>query len=880
LEILELIGRGGMGVVYKARQKRLDRLVALKILSPKIGQDPAFAARFQREARAMAMLSHPNIVAVYDFGQTASPTGKQATDEGLRESATPSGGSKDEDNCSEAGLYYFLMEFVDGVNVRQLLDSGRLAPEEALAIVPQICEALQYAHDHGVVHRDIKPENVLLDKEGRVKIADFGIAKLVARDAKDLTLTGAGQIVGTPQYMAPEQIEHPLQVDHRADIYSLGVVFYQMLTGELPIGRFVPPSKKVHIDVRLDEVVLRALEKEPEQRYQQASEIKTRVETIVTTASAEESNPARAQHSANAAQLQVNSPALGLVVTSVLNWSAIFVLVLAVLPVAAQKGVSPDLFLLVAAILAFGSAFILLGALKMQRLESLALARLAAVAAMLIGPGYIIGWPVGIWSLVVLSRPEVVAAFRENERLPQKGARRWVKKALWSVVVIVVIAVVIRTFALENFRVTSDAVAPDVPQGSYAVVFKLVQRYYPGDIAAYRANGLNELGRVIEEGPRGGQLLVQRRRESPREIPAADLIGKVILNTRAERGAAKPADTRELKDIRPLDVLQIRAINVFPGQPIDGYYCVELNGNVALGPLYGRANIGGQTMEQAEATIVQKLKETCQDPAVQVSLAIRPTKWRRAVFRKLPFAITPYDVLMVRVANALPDQPIDNYYVVEAGGTIALGPAYGRVRVAGLSLEEAEEAIKTGLAALISEPHVIVTLQIACQSSDTSDVQWQEVAMPTAPSAIQRGELLFINVSGTLPTEPIEGIYVVEPTGTISLGLTYGRAKVEGLMLEGAEKAISEKLHAFLRDPQVSVTLAGWTNPCDPGIVPGPQAATQPPSSISPSRKVWLQPKPRDAGSMAKPEENATKPQPAPSHDSAKASVKARSPVK
>ncbi len=254
LEILELVGRGGMGVVYKARQKRLDRLVALKILAPKIGQDPAFAERFAREARAMAMLSHPHIVAVHDFGQTD-------------------------------GLYYFLMEFVDGVNLRRLLDAGKLAPEEALAIVPQICEALQYAHDHGVVHRDIKPENVLLDKEGRVKIADFGIAKLVGKEAKDLTLTGEGQIMGTLQYMAPEQIEHPLQVDHRADIYSLGVVFYQMLTGELPIGRFAPPSRKVQIDVRLDEVVLRALEKEPERRYQQASEIKTRMETIVGTPS-------------------------------------------------------------------------------------------------------------------------------------------------------------------------------------------------------------------------------------------------------------------------------------------------------------------------------------------------------------------------------------------------------------------------------------------------------------------------------------------------------------------------------------------------------------------------------------------------------------------
>lgn len=252
LEILEFVGRGGMGVVYKARQKSLDRFVALKILAPKVGQAPAFSERFAREARAMAMLSHPNVVAVYDFGQTD-------------------------------GLYYFLMEYVDGINLHRLLETGKLAPEQALAIVPQICEALQYAHDHGVVHRDIKPGNLLLDREGRVKIADFGLAKLVGREARGLTLTGSGHVMGTPQYMAPEQIERPLQVDHRADIYSLGVVFYQMLTGELPLGRFAPPSRKVHIDVRLDEVVLRALEKEPERRYQQASEIKSQVESIVQT---------------------------------------------------------------------------------------------------------------------------------------------------------------------------------------------------------------------------------------------------------------------------------------------------------------------------------------------------------------------------------------------------------------------------------------------------------------------------------------------------------------------------------------------------------------------------------------------------------------------
>jgi len=251
-----------MGVVYKARQKQLDRFVALKILPPEVGQDSqdsAFAERFTREARALANLNHPGIVTLYEFSQAD-------------------------------GQFYFLMEFVDGVNLRQLLETGRLSPREALAIVPQICDALQYAHDQGIVHRDIKPENILLDRQGRVKVADFGLAKLVATGGElssadgtatsSVMLTEAGKVMGTPQYMAPEQVETPATVDHRADIYSLGVVFYQMLTGELPGKHIEPPSRKLQLDVRLDEVVLRALEKNPEQRYQHVSQVKSAVETI------------------------------------------------------------------------------------------------------------------------------------------------------------------------------------------------------------------------------------------------------------------------------------------------------------------------------------------------------------------------------------------------------------------------------------------------------------------------------------------------------------------------------------------------------------------------------------------------------------------------
>jgi tRNA A-37 threonylcarbamoyl transferase component Bud32 len=251
LEIVEVIGHGGMGVVYKARQPRLDRFVALKILPQSLAADAAFAERFHREARVLARLNHPNIVTVHDFGQSG-------------------------------GFFYLLMEFVDGVNLRQAMQAGRFSPQQALFLVPKICEALQFAHEEGILHRDIKPENILLDGRGRVKIADFGIAKLVGEAKENITLTASGLAVGTPHYMAPEQLEHPQDVDQRADIYSLGVVFYEMLTGELPIGRFAPPSQKSPVDPRVDEIVLHALEKEREKRYRSAGEVKTSVENITS----------------------------------------------------------------------------------------------------------------------------------------------------------------------------------------------------------------------------------------------------------------------------------------------------------------------------------------------------------------------------------------------------------------------------------------------------------------------------------------------------------------------------------------------------------------------------------------------------------------------
>ena len=236
-----------MGVVYKARQKSLNRVVALKLLAPERVTDSKFAQRFVQEAQVLATLSHPNIVTVHEFGQTN-------------------------------GLYFLIMEFIDGVTLRQAMKAGRFTPEQALSIVPPVCEALQYAHEHGVVHRDIKPENLLIDKHGRVKIADFGIAKMLNSDGPESWFAEA-EMAWTPQYMAPEQKERGV-ADSRADIYSLGVVLYELLTGELPADQLKQPLEEIQIDAPLHEIVRRALNSNPEMRYQTAADMRDHLETL------------------------------------------------------------------------------------------------------------------------------------------------------------------------------------------------------------------------------------------------------------------------------------------------------------------------------------------------------------------------------------------------------------------------------------------------------------------------------------------------------------------------------------------------------------------------------------------------------------------------
>jgi predicted Ser/Thr protein kinase len=244
------IGRGGMGTVYLARQLSLGRPVAIKVLPLDLAREEQFLERFHREADALSRLSHPNIVAVFDRGEIDSQP-------------------------------YLVMEFVEGASLRDAMRSGPLPVAEAFRVLSAVLTALDHAHEKGIVHRDIKPENILLSKDGVVKVADFGLSRLLGPD--DTTrLTRTQLVLGTYEYMAPEQREHAREADPRSDLYAAGVVLYEMLAGELPIGRFALPSRlrPRECDARVDAVIEKSLEKDPSARFQGAKEMGDAIDAI------------------------------------------------------------------------------------------------------------------------------------------------------------------------------------------------------------------------------------------------------------------------------------------------------------------------------------------------------------------------------------------------------------------------------------------------------------------------------------------------------------------------------------------------------------------------------------------------------------------------
>jgi serine/threonine-protein kinase len=260
-EIGEILGFGGMSEVHLARDVRLHRDVAVKVLRADLARDPSFYLRFRREAQNAAALNHPSIVAVYDTGEAETPTGP---------------------------LPYIVMEYVEGVTLRDIVHTdGPMPPRRAIEIIADACQALNFSHQNGIIHRDVKPANIMISSTNAVKVMDFGIARAIADSGNSVTQTAA--VIGTAQYLSPEQARGD-PVDARSDVYSLGCVLYEILTGEPPFTGDspvavayqhvredpVPPSKRHEgISADLDAVVLKALAKNPENRYQTAAEMRT-----------------------------------------------------------------------------------------------------------------------------------------------------------------------------------------------------------------------------------------------------------------------------------------------------------------------------------------------------------------------------------------------------------------------------------------------------------------------------------------------------------------------------------------------------------------------------------------------------------------------------
>jgi serine/threonine protein kinase/formylglycine-generating enzyme required for sulfatase activity len=422
-EVHEVLGRGAFGIVVRAFDDKLHRMVAIKLMNPELAATSPPRKRFLREARSAAAVKHENIVSIYAVEEQPIP--------------------------------YLVMEYVPGMTLQQWLDQhGPLDVSEVLRIGQQIAHGLSAAHAQGLIHRDIKPANILLENgiESKVKISDFGLA----RAADDASLTQSGLIAGTPMYMAPEQARGE-SLDARADLFSLGSVLYVMTSGRPP---FRAPStlavlKRVCEDTPrsigeimpgtpdwLSAIIARLHAKDPADRFQTAKEVADllgehlahlREPSTVPTPKLV-TIPRPLSLGDRSALDQLRGPGRGLIATAIVNWVTLVVLLLFGVYVLAQR--QPTVFTLALAlvivvpVLSLATAVILAGGLKLQRAESYWFCVFASVAAMLIGPGYFLGWPVGIWSLIVLSRPEVREAFRRREhrtverRVPATGARR------------------------------------------------------------------------------------------------------------------------------------------------------------------------------------------------------------------------------------------------------------------------------------------------------------------------------------------------------------------------------------------------------------------------------------------------------------------------
>ncbi len=773
-QILEELGQGGMGAVYKALHTKLDRVVAIKILTRGRSGDQRAIARFEREMKAVGRFDHPHIVRAYDAREIGSAP-------------------------------VLIMEFVEGMDLGRLVRRiGPLPMAEACELVRQACLGLQYIHEQGLVHRDLKPSNLMLTRQGTVKILDLGLARFHFEQSEE-EMTNSGQAMGTADYMAPEQASDSHAVDIRADIYSLGCTLYKLLAGCAPFegsqykGTFekmtahvqqsAPPIANLlpEIPQELAAILEKMLAKNPADRYAQPADVIEALTPFCTNAAL----PALLVRAEEAKTLPSGEfPAR----------------------TPMRSGASPTHP----------------EAKPTRRRTSV----FAAIGLLLFAAGFGLGYNFGI--LVTIKKGEktsiIEAPEGSNVQVSEQGNISIDLKGNEN------------KAPAQPGQPTNEVKKSEKRKQRFTVDMIPVPDSYrlsPGDSLVVEG-GMYEIkhfgesnGGIIEVAGDGtitfdkifGPVKVEGMTLDEAEYAAEKRIKEVCFNPKIsikliadEKTSAKQPDSEshllakgDKVDIQISIMLNSEEFHEECTIEPDAVMVDKKSGN-------GTWKIIGLTLKEAEikllgilrsqmnrnsyATItLVKLKNKDQNQSETHNIDLSTSDGKTAVPPE-PYTILPGDSLVIRAVGTIPDAPIDGIYTVEPAGTVDLGPAYGRVNVKGLSLVQAEPAITKQLQQILRQPEVSVTLS-----------GWVDRSKPQTPPQehiIDPGDILDIWVIGTLPDQPINGPFLVEPAGQVALGPTYGRVNLKGQTFEQAQETVTKQLVEILRQPEVSITLEGW----------------------------------------------------------------------
>jgi len=707
-QILEELGQGGMGAVYKALHTKLDRVVAIKILSRGRAGDERAIARFEREMKAVGRFDHPHIVRAYDAraGGTGVPP-------------------------------VLIMEFVEGMDLGRLVRRlGPLPMADACELVRQACLGLQYIHEQGLVHRDLKPSNLMLTRQGTVKILDLGLARFHFEQSEE-EMTHSGQAMGTADYMAPEQASDSHAVDIRADIYSLGCTLYKLLAGFAPFegsqykGTFekmtahvqqsAPPIENLlpEIPGKLAAILEKMLAKNPADRFNQPADV---IEALTPFC-------------ANAA--------------------------LSALLVQAEEAKTLQSCEFAARIpKRSGSSAARPASQPIRRRPSI----LAATGLLLFTLGFGLGYSFGILVTIKKDGKTTAIDVPEGSNVHVDGQG--------NVGVDLNTNKSADTVGPESFKILpGDVLHITVEEGSMI----------DGDFGV-DSSGMLDLSTAKIEGVYGGKEWVVKHFKNLEPISAHGLdLAHATKKIREQLG--------RILDFLPKTVLTFdrktleRRMKSIRQEPSQSRSIAE------------KQEINVRNLRESR----NELPTRAEPESHNIDLS---TSDGKAAVPPEPYTILPGDSLVIRAVGTITDDPIDGIYVVEPAGTVALGPAYGRVIVKGLSLVEAEGAIAKQLKQILRQPEVSVTL-----------AGWVDRSKPQAPPVEHRiapGDILDIWACGTIPDQPIHGPYLVEPDGQVTLGPAYGRVNLNGQTFEEAEKTVTKQLMQILRQPEISITLGGW----------------------------------------------------------------------